>query len=273
METRIFLAVVAVAVASGCVSPIDNGISPGGSSSSGGLQVVKFDSADHTLTPGQETRVSLRLKNAHPHGVDFSDISLYNTGFLEVEEKSVEKRCSSTDLQPAREGFQPEMECSWTIKAPEENSGFESRSITFSANIEYESKVSNSKQPFKVTFKENSKIRKRQQLSHTFSNSEVKMRISTENPLPREGALLDISLSSTGSGRVASDYTVSYSPESVFPGCLEDKKKMERIEDDDTDFSCEIVPGTAGTSTRNLIISTSYKYVKSPSLGIEVVKP
>ncbi len=275
METRVIAAIFIVVLAAGCTQLEDTGHNNGGSTVSQGLEIVEFRTTDHTLTPGQETRVVLRLRNHHRNEVSFEDISLYNTGFLKNLDQgdSISQLCSPTSLQAAREDFSPEMECTWTLKAPDNAAGFESRGISINLNLAYNSKLSNRKQAFKVSFKPLGEIDRRDQLSHTFSNTEVKMEVSTESPAPVDGSIMDIRLRTLGNGRVASNYSMSYSPSAVFPGCIAEKQEVAPVAGETTRVSCEVVPGTSGSVTRNLIISTSYKYVKSPSLDIEVVKP
>lgn len=255
---------VALAVfASGCAH---TGAGPGDTSidRSKGLEVTEFKIADKTLAPGQQSVITLTLTNHHTDDISIEDISLYNTGFLEVGERS----CSPQEIQPAREDYAPQMECSWTVKAPEDIQGFESKALTMQLNLAYQSSLTNKQDPMQALFKPVTEIEERNEIERSFSNGEARAVVSYENPIAMEGGLVSFDIQATGPGRVDSDYTVSYRPESVFSDC---PNELEPVQGDQAKFTCEITSDSR--STRNLVFSTYYKYVKAPSLDIEVVRP
>lgn len=267
METKLLIIMAGIIVASGCAhEEVDSPTPPGGSESSKGLVVSEFRVADQQMTPGQESVIRLRLKNYHTQSIEIQDISLYNTGFLEVENNG----CSPESIQPSRKNFAPEMECSWTVKAPEELDGFESKSVTLQLNLAYSSNLDNKQSPMKVQFKPLQQIEKRDQITHSFTNKEVKTTVSYEDPVPMEGGMIEFEFESAGVGRITSDYSISYQPSQVLDDC---QNQVESIVGQRAGFTCKIMPDADSASQRNLVFSTSYKYVKSPSLDIEVVKP
>lgn len=265
MEGKL-LAVALVVMASGCAHTTGTGgLDTGTSSGSGnGLEIKSFGITDQTLNPGQSAIVRARLKNHHTGPVEIEDISLYNTGFLEASKKG----CSPSSIQPARKDFAPEMECSWNVEAPEDLKGFESKSITIQMNLRYQSSLTNEQEPMKVLFRPLEDIKQRNPVEKSYSNGEVSARISYEEPVPQQGGMMSFSFKPAGNGRVDSDYTVSYRPSELFSDC---PTEVETIEAEKASFSCDITADSA--ATRNLVFSTSYKYVKSPSLDIEVVRP
>ncbi|MFB6213654.1 MAG: hypothetical protein ABEJ07_03790 [Candidatus Nanohaloarchaea archaeon] len=262
MRTKIALIAIVVAV-SGCVhTGIDT---PGSNGESGqGLVVQEFTIADRQLTTGQQSNVRVRLKNYHTEPVSINQLSLYNTGFMQAGSKS----CSPAQIGKYREGFAPEMECTWTVTAPDDLGGFSSQSVTMQLNLDYSSAITNEQSPMKADFRTVSEIENRKEVRRKFSNGEVTVEVTYENPVPQDGGVVSFSLSPTGPGRVDSSYTMEYRPSSVFSDC---PREVESVSEGKTTFSCEISSGS--TSARNLVFSTSYKYVKSPSLDVEVVRP
>lgn len=262
MEIKTVL-VALVIFASGC-APSDGGPGGPGVDSSKGLEITELKIADKTLAPGQQSVITLKMTNHHTGNITIEDISIYNTGFLEIGERS----CSPKEIQPAREGYAPQMECSWTVTAPEGIQGFESKALTMQLNLAYQSSLTNKQEPLKAGFKPVKDIEERNEVKQSFSNSEARAEVTYEDPISMEGGLISFDIQATGPGRVDSDYEVSYRPESVFSEC---PNNLEPVSGDRASFTCEIT--SESRSTRSLIFSTSYKYVKSPSLDIEVVSP
>ncbi|MFB6190471.1 MAG: hypothetical protein ABEJ91_02770 [Candidatus Nanohaloarchaea archaeon] len=262
MEARTLL-VALVVFASGCAH---TGTNPGDTSidKSKGLEVTEFKIADKTLKPGQQSVITLTLTNHHTGKISIEDISLYNTGFLKVGERS----CSPQEIKPARKGYAPQMECSWTVKAPEGIQGFKSKPLTMQLNLAYRSSLTNKKEPMQVLFKPVTGIEERSKVKHSFSNGEVRAVVSYENPVAMEGGLVSFDIKDAGPGRVDSSYRINYRPEQVFSDCPD---KLEPVHGDQAIFTCEVVSDSR--STRNLVFSTYYKYVKAPSLDVEVVRP
>lgn len=270
MDRRAILFLSLIVVASGCIhSDLPGSELPStGTPSTGGagLQVETFDVSDSSIGSGQTGIISLELVNYHNREITPQDISLYNTGVLEVERQG----CSSETIGAARPDYKPRLECTWTVSAPEDASGsFESKTVPVKLNLEYDSKLSNSDQPVKVHFKPVEDISSTEPLKKSFSNSEVSLRMETERPIPFEGRTVTVTANNAGNGRVDSNYTFEFFPENVFRDCGKLEKKP--IVDQEVEFTCRIQPQAEAERTRNLIISTSYKYVKAPTLDIRVV--
>jgi hypothetical protein len=264
-----FIALGLVVVASGCMHTSSQITPPaqGPGSSGQGLQISTFDISDKALSPGQQGLITLSLENYQDQSIQIDDISLYNTGVLEVEKQGCTP--SSSEIDGAREDYIPTVECSWRITAPEEEfENFDSKTIPVKLNLAYNSYISNSKQPVKIHFKPLDEIEQTNNVEESFSNGEVQMDISTESPVQFEGAPVTITVRGAGNGRVDSNYTFEYFPEDVFASCPSEK---EPLVEQEAEFSCSIDPQTENSQTRNLVISTSYKYVKAPTLDVEVV--
>lgn len=260
------MVLILVVAASGCMHTSSIGPSPASSSGSG-LQIQTFDISDQSLTPGQPARITLELRNYHDQGVPIDDISLYNTGILNAEFQSCNP--SSSEIEQAREDYIPTVECSWRVTVPEENiEGFDSKTIPVKLNLAYQSELSNSGQPVKIHFQPLSEIEQTNEVTESFSNSEIQMDIETESPVQFEGSPVAVTVRNSGNGRVDSNYTFSYFPEQVFSSCPSEKKPLIESE---ASFTCEIEPRAENSQTRNLVFSTSYKYVKAPTLDVEVV--
>jgi hypothetical protein len=264
VDNRLIVLILVVA-ASGCVhssAPIDTGQSSGS-----GLQVQEFDVSDQSLSPGQPAIITLKLRNHHDQRIPIDDISLYNTGVLETESQGCTP--SSSEIEQSREDFIPTVECSWRVSAPEEDiEGFDSKTIPVKLNLAYRSELSNSDQPVKIHFKPLNEIERTNEVQETFSNTEVEMVIQTESPVSFQGRTVDVTVRNSGNGRVDSNYSFSYFPEQIFSNCPESKEPLTGQE---AHFVCEIDPQTENSQTRNLVVSTSYKYIKAPTLDVEVV--
>lgn len=256
-----------VVVVSGCAhSGLDQSLPSDTSSSSGsGLEIATFDVSDTAIGPGQTGIITVELVNYHEEEIDLEEVSIYNTGVLEVEKTG----CNPSQLRPAREDYIPRMQCTWTVEVPEDAvENFDSKTIPVKLNLRYGSQLSNSKQPVKTHFYPLDEISRTNQVEKTFSNNEVALTIATERPIPFEGRTVTITARNAGNGRVDSNFEFEYFPEEVFEGCESEK---EPVVDQQVEFTCDIAPQSKTQQTRNLIVSTSYKYVKSPTLDIEVV--
>ncbi len=251
-----------------------------------GLEIKKFTISDKDLRPGQQARVTLRLKNYHSKPITINDISLYNLNWMSVKDpnKDWKDRCSPTPLQTAKKEVKPEMECIWMLEAPSESElqGFNSKTVNAKLNLDYESSLSNNLEPLKIQFRPKDEIESRSQFSKSYKNGEAVMTVTGENPSPSGGAAISVKLESSGSGMMGSyltgtddqhTYKLEYSPDNVFQGCdgQTEPVKIEEIVEDKAEFNCRISSGASDKVERNLILSTSYKYLKSPSLHIEVV--
>lgn len=261
----VFLALVVVA--SGCTqSGFDLPSGPDTSSSESGLQITTFDISDAAIGPGQTGIITLELANHHEQDIKIENISLYNTGLLQTEKSG----CTPSEMRPVREDYTPRMECTWTVNVPEDAvEDFDSKTIPVKLNLEYGAELSNSDQPVKTHFYPLDEISRTNTVQSSFSNSETRLKIETERPIPFEGRTITITASNAGSGRVASNFSFEYFPEEVFDGCPDEK---EPVVEQKVTFTCDINPQSETQQTRNLIVSTSYKYVKAPTLDVEVVE-
>lgn len=278
MDNRFFLVLVVLTVAaSGCTTDTGktgNDIDP--VKMEKGLEITELTTSDTELVPNQRATITVTLENYHIKPVEIEQLQLYNLGFLEIVNQ---KSCTPRQIDVAKMGYIPKMECRWVVKAPpaSEMEGFSSKTIPLKLRLKYASQVSNHKQALKLDFKPLKDIKHTSDVKKTYSNGEVEFTVATENPVPFSktggGRMLNIKADNAGKGDIASDgYSFSYSPESVFlhgDGSCPTSKKP--IIGDKVEFSCRIVPDVESSVTRNLLISVSYKYVKAPTLDIEVV--
>lgn len=227
-----------------------------------GLEIVDLKATDDTLTPGQQARIVLRLRNHHIEPIQITDLSIINQGQLQVEKQG----CNPDKMEAARKGLAPEMVCDWKITAPseEELGAFESKPMPVNLRLEYESSLVN-KEPLKLQFKPLSDIDSSSSVTKTYSNGEVRATMEVENPAPFEGRNIYFSVKGLKPGSVTEGYEFSYQPD-VFSGC---PQKEDPVVDSKVEFSCRVEHDTE--AVRNLFTSISYKYVKTPTLDIEVV--
>lgn len=277
MDKKILGFLLVVIVASGCTGPNSNGDSNGDDgpelASDRGLQIEAFRSTDETLRPDQPAVVNLRLKNYHTEDFAIEEISIYNEGDLTVENKTCNPSIGELDL--ASESNVPEMECQWDLRAPPESyyGNFDSKPASMNLHLEYNSSLTN-EDPFKVEFKPLDEINTSSDISKTFRNSEVSMSVQTENPVPIEsGRTVEVSATEIGNrGRLVSDssYSFNFRPNSIFG---EDCEREESpVVGSEVEFSCSIgQEEEVQQGTRNLVFSTSYKYVKEPVLNVKLV--
>lgn len=269
MNRKILLMLAMAITASGCIqseatSNLPSNSNPA-SSSSGGLEVTTFDLSDDSLGPGQSGIITAEIVNNHAQDIQLDDLSIYNTGVLEINDMS----CTPSELREPREGYTPRMQCEWRVNVPESAvENFDSKTVPIKLNLEYGSQLSNSGSPVRANFLPSEDITRTEDLQTSFSNNEVQMEINTERPMPLDGRNLGITVQNSGNGRVASNFTFEYFPEEVFNEC---DSEYEPVVDQEVEFSCNIAPQTETQQTRNLIVSTSYKYIKSPTLDIRVV--
>jgi hypothetical protein len=275
VDKKILGFLLVVIVASGCTDPNSNGDTGGDGpelASDRGLQIEAFRSTDETLRPSQPAVVNLRLKNYHTEDFEIDEISIYNEGDLTVEDKTCTPEIG--DLGLASENNYPEMECQWDLEAPPESyyGNFDSKPASMNLHLEYSSSLTN-EDPFKVRFKPLDEINTSSSISKTFRNSEVSMSVESENPVPIEsGRTIEVSASEIGQGRLVADssYEFDFRPSSIFgDDCY---REESAVVGNEVEFSCSIgQDGEVQEGTRNLVFSTSYKYVKEPVLNVKLV--
>ena len=245
-----------------------------------GLEVNSFTISDQTLTPGQTAEATLELQNYHREEIELEEIVLYDLGLLSNNSKS----CSpdESDLESATENINPIMECTWTIEAPpeEQMGGFSQRSASFSAEVSYKTAIENYRS-LDVEFRPLDQIETTNEKTITFSNGEVDVRASVETPIPLgQEKTLSYQITRAGEGRIEDDMNFTYSPTEVFD--LNDDEAVdgsgaECPESEDIvlgsglDFGCSMALDGSEIEARSLFFTTSYKYVKTPSLSITVV--
>lgn len=277
METRTILILALVIVVSGCADNSTQNNTDVGSSTGKGLEIVSLGVADDTLSPGQKTRMSLTLKNYHTQEITIEEVSVFNDGQLIFGEDATSgdenknADCSPEEIQKAEQGIAPEMICTWTITAPSEEDlgAFDSKPMPVNVKIAYDSSIINS-EPMKVQFRDVSQIENVEPITKEFSNGEVEVSMEVENPVSFAGRTMYFTVRNTGPGDVEGGYSFDYSPVSVFDSCNENHKKENPVVGSTAEFSCPIQHGTE--SVRNLFTSVSYKYVKTPTVDIEVVR-
>jgi len=248
-----------------------------GTSSGKGLEIESLGVADETLTPGQQTTLYLTLKNYHTQDIELEEISVFNDGQIFVgddESKSRENKtadCNPPEIQTAQQGIAPEIECTWTLTAPseEELGAFSSKPIPVNVKIAYNSNIINSK-PLKLQFRSMSDIDNTEPVTKTFSNGEIEVSMEVEEPASFSGKTMYFTAQNTGPGSVEGDYRFSYNPETVFRDCVNGHKEKTPVIESKVEFACLVQQDTE--SIRNLFTSVSYKYVKTPTVDIEVVK-
>jgi hypothetical protein len=258
VDSKVLLFLVLVLAASGCVD--------GSSGVDGnGVKVESFSALDSSLTPGQQTTVEAEITsyNDAPTTLNSEDVELFNTGQLEV----IEKTCTPNEIGSAREGFAPTMNCQWTVQAPGEDfvAGFESKPLSFKMRVQYESTLEN-EDAMEVSFQDLQEIEESSESQRKIGNGDVQMVTKWESPIAVENPdVMEIEFRNTGPGSIEETPSFGYTPSEIFTNC-EDPEELIQGE---AIFSCNLDSNSEGT--RNLFISTSYKYEKSPNLDIEVV--
>lgn len=275
MEVKIVVFLALAVVISGCADNSDE-VSDLGASSGKGLEIVNLGVADDTLTPGQQTTLTLTLKNYHTQEIELEEVSVFNDGQMILGDdgtKASEDKiadCDPEELQKAQQGIAPEMICTWTLKAPskEELGAFSSKPMPVNVKIAYDSSIINS-EPLKLQFRSISDIDSTEPVTKTFSNGEVEVSMEVEKPASFSGKTMYYKVHNTGPGTVEGGYTFDYNPKSVFEDCTENHQEKTPVIDSTVEFSCQVQQDTE--SIRNLFTSVSYKYVKTPTVDIEVV--
>ncbi|WP_414837853.1 hypothetical protein ACK3SF_00400 [Candidatus Nanosalina sp. VS9-1] len=246
-----------------------------------GLEVTGFSISDQTLSPGQTAEVTLTMQNYHREEIELGEVTLYDLGPLLTKEK---QGCTpdEEDLEAATDNVNPIIECSWELTAPSENmvGGFSQRSASFTANIPYETSIQNYR-PLKVEFRPLQDINSTSQKSISFTNGEVDVQASVETPVAfGEQKTISFNLKRAGDGRVDEEYSFDYQPVAVFDLNGDDEVTGEGAECPESDevilgggldFSCSISMEGTSSEVRNVFFTASYKYVKSPTLGITIV--
>jgi len=272
VDSRI-LAVAFVVLASGCVHS-------GSGSSGSSLEISEFEATDSDLVTGQETTLRLVLIN-HGTQTEIRELRPVDLGDLKQADSDWtdwSSHCTPGELPEPTKDEPGIMECIWDIKAPSNEvlGSFSSREYSPGILLRYRSAISNGDEPVKLHFKDEEKIESDGEIDKSFSNGEVEFRVKTDQPLPTDTELpVRISLSAPES-HLVSEYTVSLTPESLVKGCQTNKGSsssgakisLKPNLNGDGELTCMIRSQESGE--RNLVISTSYIYQKSPNTKIKV---
>lgn len=271
MNNRLVIAICLAVAVSGCIDQEPSEEIPElEEEENQGLEIAELTTTDPSIVPNQRSQIILKLENYHTEPVEINDISVYNTAFLNVDDRD----CSPEDeIQEARytdeEDFIPTMECRWTVEAPKESiDGYDSRNTELNVNIDYNSKLENS-EALHIQFLPLEDIERTEDTTTSYSNNEVSLDVSLRQPLLPEGRTAFFEINNVGEGRIDSDYRFEVEPESIFGSDCGGNK--EAILGESVEFDCTVSSERQDTRTENAFFSIYYKYVKSPTLNIEVV--
>ena len=283
IKYKILLIILVVAV-SGCTdlpgSSNSETSSPGANAENGGLEILSFQTAQSELREGQKTQLKLTLRNHHVEEISMESIEIYNYEPLipEKNQGNWEDRCTPSQIRRNLQSNPPTITCEWTVEAPEEIGDFNSKTAKPKLQILYNSKVSNSQNPVNLQFKPFEDISSNSAETKEVDNGEVKLSISAENPAPIDtGSKVDVSLQNSGHGEVIEEsenslYTVNVEPKSLFDDRCNSEMDLNPPIDDTAEFSCIANSESADQVERKLLVSASYKYQKTPTTNIQVVK-
>jgi uncharacterized protein YceK len=274
----------AVVISSGCTSVLNNSDGGNGNSddkaSNGGLEVVSFEAAQDELRPGQKTQVKLVMENKHVEEVQIAEMSLYNFKPLNVpgdtRRSLSDDECTPSSLRRNLNSNPQRITCTWTVEAPSDLGDFDSKTATPKLRLAYESKISNSRKPIAITFKDFKDVSSSSAVTRTVDNGEVKMTLSSDSPVPLDtGAKIDVELENAGHGKVLgpdgeSQYTVDFSPDFLFSDACSSTKTLNPAIDASADTTCQASPSDSKQAEYKIVVSASYKYQKTPNLNIEV---
>jgi len=252
----VLLGIVAI-LASGCASE-------SGTSSGQGVVVEDFSISDNTLIPEQEANLKVEIANYNTNPTDIETLEIFNKGKLKVENK----QCSSESIRAAREDIVPRMSCSWTVKAPGEDfiEGFDSKPTPIKLRLAYSTSFENT-EPLKIDYQELSNIKNSGETTITDSNGNIEITINGQTPTSQSSPNpLNFQIRNVGPGRVEGNYDLTYNPNDILEECPNEE---EPVIENTVEYSCNLESGSTGT--KNIFLTTSYKYIKSPNLDIQVV--
>ncbi|MEF8880549.1 MAG: hypothetical protein V5A72_01825 [Candidatus Nanohaloarchaea archaeon] len=266
MDTKIYLILAIIIIASGCSEEQK-------SDYNAGVSIKNPDIADSTLRPNQKSVLNMKIINRNKGDTEINqeNVSLYNSGAIEVIDGS--KDCTPSTIGSVTKDLVPKMSCEWKLKAPEKDyvKGFESKESSIQIGVEYESSLGNSK-AIKMDFQKVEDIQESSGKTREISNEDIKTKISYDNPMTLNSGSIEIESQNIGSGEVLgsgnglSGGTLGYK---FSPEIIECSKNTQRLIEGRTSFFCDVDVETRGS--RNLFFSTSYKYRKTKTIGIEVV--
>lgn len=254
-----------IIITSGCVDEIQNNDSQSQEMPNKGLEIEEFSITDDELRPEQNALMTARFKNYHTD-IDIQTLEVFNEGaHLNVDKEGCNP--SIDELSGAREDLYPEMECTWTVEAPEEEAlrGFSERREPLKLRVEYEGSIEN-QEPLQVEFRDVGDIEHTSTESLSFSNDELSVDMIAESPITHSGNSIELKVDDAGPGRVEGDYSFEYTPEGVFEDCDDEG---EQVIDSEWSTVCTLSAESSGA--QNLFFTTHYKYIKEPNLDITLV--
>ncbi|MFB6099808.1 MAG: hypothetical protein ABEK16_00915 [Candidatus Nanohalobium sp.] len=258
MDSRLVVLLVITVAASGC----------GQKSQGTGVKIQSLSASDTSLNPGQEFSVEAQIVNYNqaPTTVKAGNIRLYNLG--QLKKVSGSKGCNPDSIGASKENFNPRMVCTWVLKAPGKQfvKGFKSKPLSFKMGLEYSSTLEN-REPLKIDFQKMSKISQSNEIKRTFSNGDITATVTAQTPVALGNPQnLEIKVKNTGPGYVVGKYRVDFSHENLVNCPSKGNRKPIQ---GTARLSCTLNADSAGS--RNLFISISYKYEKTPNVDIKVV--
>lgn len=264
METKYILILGLILATSGCVEELAN--STNEEVPNKGLELESFTITDNQLRPDQNAAIIASFTNYHRE-IEMNEVEIFNEGVhLDISKQGCTP--SIENLEGAREGIFPEMECRWTVEAPGEEalSGFRERTEPVKMRVSYNATATN-QEPLEVEFRDIAEIEHTSPVSQSFSNGEVDVNMITESPVVKNsGNSIELQVSGTGPGRIEGDYSFEYTPDGVFGNCPEKDRPVVGSE-----WNTVCTLSADSTGVQNLFFSTHYKYIKEPNLDITLV--
>lgn len=250
-----------------------------------GLVLENVNLVDDTLRPGQGTVVRFTLKNYHIGNTEIESIQFYNTGIINVENSSVSDSCTPGNLQQSRQGINPEMECEFDVTVPESAStgAFADKTINFRMQMTYRSQLVNNKKAYELRFRRSSEIEESGPVEETYSNGEVEMRLSADQPVPLDtGGTMLVSVEAAGNGNLVTNDGLTYTFDSRsgsgafdWSGCSTGSGsggvglRVRPDFDGKAEFSCPLQSDEP--LTRPVVFSVGYKYRLTTGFDAEVL--
>lgn len=263
METKHILIISLIILTSGCTEISQD---TGTQVDTKGLEIESFTVSDDRLRPEQQAIIHADFKNYHSD-IEVHEVEIFNEGAnLDVSKNGCTP--SISDLEGAREGVHPEMQCTWTVEAPEEDAleGFSERSEPVKLRVSYTGSLEN-RESLGVEFRDVTDIERTSTASRGFSNGEISAEMITETPIVQStGNSIELKVENVGPGRVDGSYSFDFTPEEVFEGCDSDGEPQI-----DSEWSSVCTLSSESRGVQNLFFTTDYKYVKEPNLDITVV--
>lgn len=251
-----------------------------------GLELTNLEVVDSSLRPGQSTQLTLTFRNYHISETTIESLEIYNTGPLQVEE-SFPSSCSPETIGASQNGLHPRMDCEIEVSVPEDYdlNGFDSKRLNPGVQVTYSTSITNSGHQYEANFLPANEIETAGEETSSFSNGEVSVTISADQPFPSEnGGTMRFEIAPTERGQVLQDlegalYRVNIeSGDAIFEegNCgteflVGSGKKFEPVIGNEASFGCQVSAESNEALTYPVVFSIAYKYRISSSLNIEVI--